>query len=225
MPETASPARLVVLISGQGRNLQALIEAQRSGRLPAELVEVISNRPDAAGLDRARAAGLPSRCLPHQAYADRAAFDAALARAIDAARPDWVILAGFMRILSPGFVRRYAGRLLNIHPSLLPRHPGLRTHEAVIAAGDTEHGASVHLVTEALDGGPVLVQGRLRVNGETDPVRLAERVMSEVEQRIYPQALAWLLRGVLRVDEGGLVFRGARRAQPPGLADLDPEFQ
>ncbi|MDB5969644.1 MAG: phosphoribosylglycinamide formyltransferase [Hydrocarboniphaga sp.] len=186
--------RLVVLISGRGRNLQALIEATRSGALPAEIALVVSNRADAQGLGLAEAAGIATHVLPHTAYPNREAFDAELLRIVVAAKPDLVALAGFMRILTPVFISAFEGRLLNIHPSLLPRHRGLNTHARALAAGDTEHGATVHFVTQQLDEGPPILQGRIPIHPDDTAETLAERVLEEVELKIYPQAIAGLLQ-------------------------------
>ena len=183
----ASRCRLVVLISGGGSNLQAFIDAAANPDYPCEVVAVISNRAGVFGLERAMRAGIHAEVLDHTAFASRAAFDAALSARIDAHRPDLVILAGFMRILTPGFVGHYAGRLLNIHPSLLPKYPGLHTHQRAIDAGDTEAGATVHLVTEELDGGPVILQARVPVLPGDTAESLAARVLVE-EHRIYPEA-------------------------------------
>lgn len=222
LPETAT---LVVLISGQGRNLQALIDAMAAGRLPARIAAVISNRMDAQGLERARRAAIPTQVLSHRDFPDREAFDAALAEAVAAHAPDGVVLAGFMRILTPVFIRRFAGRMLNIHPSLLPRHPGLRTHEAVLAAGDRQHGATVHFVTEALDGGPSIIQGGLTVQPEDTPETLGARVMNEIELRIYPQAVRWMAEGQLALRTDGVWFRGQPLKAPLGLDALDADFR
>jgi phosphoribosylglycinamide formyltransferase-1 len=185
---SAAPrSRLVVLISGGGSNLQAFIDAAADPAYPCEVVAVISNRAGVFGLERAARAGIPAEVLDHTAFASRDAFDAALADRIDAYAPDLVILAGFMRILTPGFVTRYAGRLLNIHPSLLPKYPGLHTHQRAIDAGDAEAGATVHLVTEELDGGPVILQARVPVLPGDTADTLAARVLVE-EHRIYPEA-------------------------------------
>ena len=185
---SAAPrSRLVVLISGGGSNLQAFIDASADPAYPCEVVAVISNRAGVFGLERAARAGIPAEVLDHTAFASRDAFDAALADRIDAYAPDLVILAGFMRILTPGFVTRYAGRLLNIHPSLLPKYPGLHTHQRAIDAGDAEAGATVHLVTEELDGGPVILQARVPVLPGDTADTLAARVLVE-EHRIYPEA-------------------------------------
>jgi len=220
-----SKPRLAVLISGQGRNLQAILDAVADGRIPAVAAGVISNRPDAAGLARARAARVPVQVVDHTRFGDRAAFDAALGDALQAVRPDFVALAGFMRVLGDGFIRRFQGRLVNIHPSLLPKHRGLDTHRRVLEAGDAEHGASVHYVTEQLDGGPVAIQGRFSVRPQDDAQSLAERVMQDIELKIYPQALAWMARGELACADGGVRFRGRMLDAPLTLADLEPEFR
>jgi phosphoribosylglycinamide formyltransferase-1 len=220
-----SAARIAVLISGQGRNLQAIIDAIAAGRLPATVAGVVSNRADAPGLERARAAGVPAVVVPHVQYAERAAFDAALVDALEALRPDFIAMAGFMRVLGNAAVRRLQGRMVNIHPSLLPKHRGLRTHRGVLEAGDAEHGASVHYVTEELDGGPVAVQGKFSVRPQDDEQMLAERVMQEIELKIYPQALAWMARGELRHTPRGLLFRDRPLAAPLSLADLEPGFR
>jgi phosphoribosylglycinamide formyltransferase-1 len=183
----APRSRLVVLISGGGSNLQAFIDAAADPAYPCEVVAVISNRAGVFGLERAARAGIPAEVLDHTAFASRDAFDTALADRIDAYAPDLVILAGFMRILTPGFVARYDGRLLNIHPSLLPKYPGLHTHQRAIDAGDAEAGATVHLVTEELDGGPVILQARVPVLPGDTADTLAARVLAE-EHRIYPEA-------------------------------------
>jgi phosphoribosylglycinamide formyltransferase-1 len=218
-------ARIVVVISGQGRNLQALIEHCAAGNIRGRIVSVISNRADAGGLQRAQSAGIPTQVVPHAAFATREAFDAALAEAIDAHRPDVVVLAGFMRVLGAAFIARFHGRLVNIHPSLLPRHPGLKTHERALAAGDREHGATVHFVTPEVDGGPIAIQGRFSVRSEDTAQTLAERVMLEVEVRIYPQAVAWLASGDLRLGANGVIFRGEALTAPLSLEELDPEFR
>lgn len=185
--------RLVVLISGRGRNLQAIVDATRSGRLRAEVALVLSNRSDAAGLDYARAAGIPTQVIRHQDHADRASFDAQMLAVIEPLQPALVVLAGFMRILTPPFIRALQGRLVNIHPSLLPLYPGLNTHARALQAGDAEHGASVHWVTEELDGGPVIAQGRVRIEPGDTPETLGQRVLEQVEVRLYPEVLQQLL--------------------------------
>jgi phosphoribosylglycinamide formyltransferase 1 len=217
--------RLVVLISGQGRNLQAILDAAGAGTLPADVVGVVSNKGDAPGLERARRAGVPAHVVPHADYVERAAFDAALLTQVEQLRPDIVAMAGFMRVLGDPVIARLRGRIVNIHPSLLPKYPGLRTHRRALEAGDAEHGASVHFVTEQLDGGPVAVQGRFSVLPHDNEATLAERVMQEVELKIYPQALAWMARGDLRLVADRVQFRGRPLAAPLGLADLEPEFR
>jgi len=217
--------RLAALISGRGRNLQALIEAQRDGRIPAQFAAVISNRADAAGLEHARAAGIPVEVLPHTQFRDRAAFDAALAALLRRHQPEVIALAGFMRILTDGFVREFEGRMLNIHPSLLPRHAGLDTHRRALDAGDAEHGATVHFVTPTLDSGPSVIQGRLSLCADDEAARLAERVMEQVELKIYPQAVAWMARGELELKDSAAWLRGRRLDQPATLQDLEEAFR
>ena len=202
------PCNVVVLISGSGSNLQALIDSQSDSN-PARIGAVISNRADAYGLQRAQAAGIPTQVLSHREFADREAFDTALMAAIDAFQPDLVVLAGFMRILTPGFVRHYQGRLLNIHPSLLPRHKGLDTHNRAVAAGDTEHGCSVHFVTEELDGGPVAIQAAIPIRADESVAQLTDRVHVE-EHRIYPLAVRWFAEGRLRLGEQGAMLDGEK---------------
>lgn len=191
----AGAPQLVVLISGSGSNLQAFIDAIAAGQLNAEIALVISNRSDAFGLQRAAAAGIATATILHTDYHSREAFDAALAERIDAQRPDAVILAGFMRILTADFVNRYLGRLLNIHPSLLPLYPGLHTHQRALDNGDREAGSTVHFVTAELDGGPAIVQARVAVDDDNAD-SLAAKVLVE-EHRIYPLAAGWLLSGRL----------------------------
>lgn len=191
--------RIVVLISGGGSNLQAIIDACASGAVHGEVVAVISNRADAFGLQRARRAGIPTEVVDHREYPERDAFDRALAARIDRYQPDLVVLAGFMRILSPGFVRHYAGHMLNIHPSLLPHFQGLHTHQRALEANHEVHGASVHFVTEELDGGPVVLQAEVPVLPGDDASTLAARVL-EQEHRIYPTVIQWFAEGRLSYD-------------------------
>jgi phosphoribosylglycinamide formyltransferase-1 len=186
--------RVTVLISGRGSNLAALLAAERAGKLGAEVVAVISNRADAAGLAIAEAHGVATRTLDHRAWPDREAFDAALAAAIDASAPDLVVLAGFMRILGPAFVRRYEGRLINIHPSLLPAYPGLHTHRRALADGVRIHGCTVHFVTADLDHGPIVAQGAVPVQAGDDEATLAARVL-DVEHRALPAAVRLICAG------------------------------
>ena len=199
--------RIVVLISGSGSNLQALIDAAGDPAWPGEIVAVISNRAAAFGLERARRAGIATAVIDHENYASREEFDRALMAGIDEYAPELVILAGFMRILTSEFVRQYRGRLLNIHPSLLPLYPGLHTHERALAARDREAGASVHYVTEELDGGPVIVQARVPVESGDTSDSLAARVLVQ-EHRIYPLAARLVLEGRVQLDEAGANFDG-----------------
>lgn len=198
---------VVVLISGSGSNLQALIDSIANDGNPARIAAVISNRADAYGLVRAQNAGIATTVLDHKGFAGREAFDAALIETIDAHAPDLVILAGFMRILTSDFVRHYQGRLLNIHPSLLPNYKGLHTHQRVIEAGDAEHGCSVHFVTEELDGGPLVVQAVLPVRAGDTAESLAERVHQQ-EHRIYPLAMRWFAEGRLQLRDGQVELDG-----------------
>jgi phosphoribosylglycinamide formyltransferase-1 len=205
--------RLVVLISGRGSNLQAILDQAASGELPVEVAAVISNRPGAQGLERARQSGVLALELDHKNFADRPAFEAALIELIDRYQPDLVALAGFMRVLTPGFTDHYRGRLFNIHPSLLPKFRGLHTHERAIAAGETEHGASIHFVTAELDGGPVIVQAKVPVLPGDDPDTLAARVL-EQEHRLYPLAIRWFAEGRLRLEGDRVWFDGEALAEP-----------
>ena len=200
---TAS-CNVVVLISGSGSNLQALIDSQAEDN-PARIRAVISNRADAFGLTRAQSAGIPTAVLDHKAFDGRESFDAALMEVIDGHAPNLVILAGFMRILTPGFVRHYQGRLLNIHPSLLPKYKGLDTHRRALEAGDREHGCSVHFVTEELDGGPVAIQAALAVEPGENIEQLTQRVHA-AEHQIYPLAMRWFAEGRLRLAEQGAML-------------------
>lgn len=189
---SAPKKRIVVLISGSGSNLQALIDAAQDADFPGEVVGVISNRPDAFGLVRAERAGIPGVALDHKAFDGREAFEVQLQTQIDGFRPDLIVLAGFMRILTPSFVSRYLGRMLNIHPSLLPKYQGLHTHRRALEAGDLEHGTTVHFVTPELDGGPVVIHARVPVQPGDCESSLAERVLVQ-EHKIYPIAVRWFL--------------------------------
>ncbi|WP_448568561.1 phosphoribosylglycinamide formyltransferase [Thalassotalea ganghwensis] len=182
--------RIVVLISGSGTNLQALIDACEADQYPGSVVGVISNKDDAYGLERAKNHDIPSKTLSHKAFDTRENYDQALAEVIESFQPDVVVLAGFMRILTPGFVQQFSGKLLNIHPSLLPKYQGLNTHQRAIDAGDKEHGVSVHFVTEELDGGPVILQAKVPVFDGDTAEDLAARV-HEQEHRIYPLVVKW----------------------------------
>lgn len=204
MPDTCD---VVVLLSGTGSNLQALIDSDDVKASPANIRAVISNRADAYGLQRAKDAGIDTRVLDHKAFEGREAFDAALIEVIDEFKPQLVVLAGFMRILSADFVRHYQGRLLNIHPSLLPKYKGLHTHQRALEAGDGEHGCSVHFVTEELDGGPLVVQAVIPVESDDSPHSLAQRVHAQ-EHRIYPLAVRWFAEDRLSLDEQGALLDG-----------------
>ena len=204
MPQTCD---VVVLLSGTGSNLQALIDSTRTGDSPVRIAAVISNRSDAYGLQRAQEAGIETRSLDHKAFEGREAFDSALIELIDAFTPKLVVLAGFMRILSADFVRHYEGRLLNIHPSLLPKYKGMHTHQRALDAGDSEHGCSVHFVTEELDGGPLVVQAVVPVESDDSAQTLAQRVHTQ-EHRIYPLAVRWFAEGRLILGDQGALLDG-----------------
>ncbi|HAQ87933.1 MAG TPA: phosphoribosylglycinamide formyltransferase [Pseudomonas sp.] len=199
-----APCDVVVLISGSGSNLQALIDSLGEDS-PVRIRAVVSNRAEAYGLQRAQAVDIDTHVLQHKGFADREAFDAALIEIIDAYQPQLVVLAGFMRILSAGFVRHYQGRLLNIHPSLLPKYKGLDTHRRALDAGDQEHGCSVHFVTEELDGGPVAIQARLKIEPNESIDQLTDRVHA-AEHIIYPLAVRWFADGRLRLADQGAML-------------------
>lgn len=199
-----TPLSLVVVISGSGSNLQAIIDAIDTGRLHARIVGVISNRPDAYGLIRATHHGLPSQVVDHTHFSQRHQFESALRQAIDHYQPELVVLAGFMRKLSPETVQHYAGRMLNIHPSLLPRHPGLHTHAKALAAGDTQHGATVHVVTEVVDAGPILGQAVLQIDASDTPDTLATRIHA-LEHSLYPAVLQQIALGHIPRINGCIV--------------------
>lgn len=199
--------RIVILVSGRGSNLAALLRACADEAWPAQVAAVISNRPQAGALALAAEHGVSTAVVDHQAYPSREAFDAALAECIDAFAPDWVVLAGFMRILTTGFVERYAGRMVNIHPSLLPAFPGLHTHRRAIEAGCKLAGATVHFVTPTLDHGPIIAQAAVPVLPGDDEAVLAARVLA-AEHRLYPMALRWCVAGELLVEDGIVRHRG-----------------
>jgi len=204
---SAKRCPVVVLISGRGSNLQAIIGEAGDRDCPFTLAAVISNRPGAPGLDRARRANVETRVVDHTLYASRERFDAALIEAIDRYAPELVVLAGFMRILTADFVHHYHERLINIHPSLLPAFPGLDTHRRAIASGAHEHGASVHFVTAALDGGPLIVQARVPVKAGDDADRLAARVL-EQEHRVLPKAIRWFAEHRLVIENTRVLLDG-----------------
>lgn len=199
--------RIVILISDRGSNMQAIVQRCAAEHWPAQVVAVLANRPDAAGLEFAAARGITTAVVDHRHFPTREGFDAALAAAIDVHRPDLVVLAGFMRILGEDFVRRYAGRLLNVHPSLLPAFPGLQTHRRAIEAGCKLAGATVHFVTTAVDHGPIVAQAAVPVLAGDDEEALAARVLAS-EHQIFPQAVRWFVEGRLRVDNGIVTHTG-----------------
>ncbi|MET0281820.1 MAG: phosphoribosylglycinamide formyltransferase [Steroidobacteraceae bacterium] len=215
---TEHRARLAVLISGAGSNMLAIAQACATGQVPADIALVLADVPEAAGVQRARSLGLTARVLDRRGFmrdgvADRQAFEAALASAIDASGADYIVLAGFMRVLSAAFVRRYTGRMLNIHPSLLPRHKGLDTHARALAAGDAEHGASVHFVTAELDGGPLVAQAVVPVLAGDEVAGLSGRVHAR-EHMLYPMVIEWLVRGRLLWNGGNPTLDGVPLAAP-----------
>lgn len=211
--------KTAVLISGSGTNLQAFIDRIATGELALDLEVVFSNRPDAFGLKRADAAGIATACLEHGAYPDRESFDRAVIDTLDRWQPELLVLAGFMRILSPAFVNHYRGRILNIHPALLPRYPGLDTHRRVLDAGDEWHGSTVHFVTEELDGGPLILQGRLRVDPNETADELMHRVQA-IEHRIYPEAAGMVGSGRVQFRDGKTWIDG-RIAEEPAIRTFD----
>lgn len=211
---TLMPA--VILISGNGSNLQAFIDAQKTSELPIDIRAVISNRADAHGLVRAQAAGIETQVLAHQGFESREEYDRQLIKLIDGYTPQLIILAGFMRILSQHFVEHYLGRLINIHPSLLPAFRGLQTHERALAAGVKEHGCSAHFVTPELDAGPVIIQARVSVRDDDTPASLAARVQAQ-EHRIYPLAARWIAEGRVEMRDNGVYNNGIRQTSPPVL--------
>lgn len=205
--KTTKSAKLVILISGSGSNLQSFINQSQSGELPADIAAVVCNRPGAFGLERAAKANIPTEQIDHTKFESREAFDKELARRINQYQPDLVILAGFMRILTPGFVSQYAGRLLNIHPSLLPKYPGLNTHQRAIDAGDEEAGATVHFVTEGLDDGACIIQAKVPVLENDEAGELAKRIL-EQEHKIYPLSAKWFVEGRLTLTNNKAILDG-----------------
>ncbi|MBS51585.1 MAG: phosphoribosylglycinamide formyltransferase [Oceanospirillaceae bacterium] len=205
--EPEKKPRIVILISGSGSNMLAIAEAVKSGDIDAEVAAVISNRPEAAGLQKARDRDIPCVGLDHKEYQSREHFDVALMRKIDEYEPDVIVLAGFMRILTPDFVRRYEGRMLNIHPSLLPKYQGLNTHQRAIDAGDSEHGVTVHFVTEVLDDGPNVIQAAVTINADDDATNLQKRVQQQ-EHIIYPIAVKWFVSGRLVMKDNKALLDG-----------------
>lgn len=218
---TSTSLPVVVLISGRGSNLQAIIECMQAGRLPIEIRAVISNRPGAPGLQVAAGAGIPTEVIDHTAFNNRDAFEQTLMAGIDRYAPGLVVLAGFMRVLTAGFVHHYRGRMLNIHPSLLPAFPGLDTHRRALEAGVEEHGASVHFVTPDIDGGPVIVQTRVPVEAHDTVESLTARVLAQ-EHHLFPLAILWFAQGRIRMDEDEhALFDNVRLAAPRDTAGVD----
>ena len=215
------PLSLVILISGRGSNLEAILKAIEAGELRAQVTAVISSNADAPGLALAQRRHIDTLALDAADYPERSDYDRALQGLIEHFDPDLVVLAGFMRILTPDFVRHFQGRIINIHPSLLPALRGLRTHQRALAAGAQEHGASVHFVTEELDGGPVIAQVRVPVLADDDAATLAARVLRE-EHRLYPQTLRWLAEGRIRWDDEQLLFDDQPLTRP---LQLEPEVE
>ena len=213
--------RLAILISGDGTNLQAFIDACARGELAAQIGVVISNKPQAAGLQRAKSAGLSVRAIDHRDFATREEFDRALVNELCAFSIDLVILAGFMRILTPVLVKAFAGRLVNIHPSLLPLYPGMHTHQRALDAGDAETGATVHFVTQELDGGPAVLQGRVPILPNDTAQSLAARVLVK-EHALYPIAVRWYLQGRLQLTDKGATLDGS--AIPAGGVQYTTDF-
>ncbi|WP_434524506.1 phosphoribosylglycinamide formyltransferase [Photorhabdus asymbiotica] len=207
---------IVVLISGNGSNLQAVIDACQLNKIGGRICAVFSNNADAYGLLRATQADIPAHTISPENYADRRAYDEALKHAIDQYQPDLVVLAGYMRILTPGFVQHYLGRLLNIHPSLLPKYPGLHTHRKAIENGDTEHGTSVHFVTEELDGGPVILQAKVPIFADDLEEDIIKRVQTQ-EHNIYPLVINWFVEGRLNMLNGKAYLDG-NSLSPQGYA-------
>lgn len=207
MPRGAALARITILISGRGSNMAALIDAAAAGRIHGAVTQVISNRADAAGLDTAQMHGIATTVVDHRAHASRAAFDDALSAVIDRSEPDLIVLAGFMRILGADFVQRYAGRMLNIHPSLLPAYPGTDTHRRALADRAARHGCTVHFVTPDVDGGPIVAQAEIPIRSDDDSESLAARVLAE-EHRLLPQVVGWFCDGRLRLANGRALVDG-----------------
>ena len=208
-----APLPLVVLVSGHGSNLQAILDRVAAGSLPVDVRAVLSDRPEAEALGRARSVGVQTETVTPAEFSDKTAYDEALIRAVDAYAPELVVLAGFMRILGPGFVRRHAARMLNIHPSLLPKHRGLHTHRRALEAGDATHGCSVHFVTQELDGGPVIAQAEVPVLPGDDEMTLRARVQGR-EHQLFPEVIGWYATGRLRLDGQRPLFDGVPLTMP-----------
>lgn len=205
--------KAAILISGGGTNLQSFIDQVDDGRLELDIAVVFSNRPDAHGLKRAEIAGIPTVCVQHGDFEERERFDRSVAASLAEFEPDLIILAGFMRILSPWFVRHYEGKILNIHPALLPLYPGLQTHARALEAGDTHHGSTVHFVTDELDAGPRILAGRLAIDGQETAEQLKYRVQA-LEHKIYPQAAQLCATGRITFDNGAAYLDGIIMTEP-----------
>lgn len=206
---------IVVLISGSGSNLQAIIDAIGSGQINGRISAVLSNKADVFGLKRAEAAGIPQIIINHKEFDDREGFDAAMIEAIDAHQPDLIVLAGFMRILTSGFVRHYEGRMFNIHPSLLPKYKGLNTHQRALDAGDSQHGCTVHFVTEELDGGPLAIQAPIDIQENDTADSLQQRIHGS-EHKIYPLAVEWFCAERLMHTASGQIQLDGTTLPPEG---------
>lgn len=194
-------SNIVVLISGNGSNLQAIIDSVKNGAIKGRISAVISNRPGVFGLERAEKAGIPAITVDHTKFTSRADFEQALSQTIDQYQPDVLVLAGFMRILSSEFVQHYLGKMLNIHPSLLPKYPGLNTHRRVLENGDKEHGTSVHFVTAELDGGPIIAQRSIHVTADDTEESLQQKIQQQ-EHKLYPEVVSWLCNGRVQFKDG-----------------------
>ena len=219
-PTSTKPIKnVVILISGRGSNMEVFLEASSQGLLNGTIVRVISNRPDAQGIVTANKRGIATAVIDHKKFETREAFDAALAEEVASAEPDVIVLAGFMRILTPVFIDRFLGKLVNIHPSLLPKYTGLNTHQRAIDAGDSEAGATVHYVTNELDGGPAILQARVSVEATDTAESLASKVLT-VEHRIFPEAVNWHLQGRVMHAEHGAYLDG--KLLPSSGATWDP---
>lgn len=210
------PPRLVVLISGNGSNLQSIIDAIESGRLPATIAAVVSNNPDAYGLTRASKHQIPSVTLDHRDFSDREQYDQALQNTLLKFDPDYLLLAGFMRILGANFIRAFENRILNIHPSLLPAYKGLNTFQRALQNGEPEHGVSIHLVTAELDGGPVIAQGRYDIV-PGDSVEDLQTRGHQLEHRMYPQLLIWISEGVIDIENGTIMHYQQPLTEPVNI--------
>ncbi|HFE37076.1 MAG TPA: phosphoribosylglycinamide formyltransferase [Gammaproteobacteria bacterium] len=219
MTHASQKTRVVVLISGSGSNLQAFIDQSLDGTLPIEIVGVISNNPAAYGLQRAKSAGLNSKVINHKDFADKGLYEQQLQQSIDAYEPELILLAGFMRILGADFVNHYLGRMLNIHPSLLPKYRGLNTHQRALDNGDKIHGASVHYVTPELDGGPVIIQSQVPVDASDTSESLAKRVQKQ-EHIIYPIAVSWFTLNRLSLKNNHIYFDNKLLEKPVTIDDF-----